>query len=298
MKTVDRHTLTIEILAKTAQLQRAEIDTLQKAIKDDLKAGVYIEHKGDKIERVTSYLSSIFSMTQLTENDIWLLKQFVCLPAEFQRYELLKELIQPEEYQKEDIYSETIETLIDKGWLLHNVATDSYKMHQIIKDVVKQQQTLSPSDVVALIDSITKKLSIDQSKDNPVDKFPWIPFGKSLVDCFPDSTDAAISKLQNNLATVLQDLGDYDGAKTLLEKALRSDEKNFGADHPTTAVRYSNLATVLKDLGDYDGALELSAKALHVFKKVLPQGHPYIKTVSDIYQSIQQQITKSKQSAK
>ena len=296
--TVDRHTLTIEILAKTAQLQRVEMDTLKHAINDDLKAGVYIDHKGDKIERVTSYLCSIFSMAKLTEDEIWLLKQFVCLPAEFQRYELLKALIQPEEYQKEDRYSETMETLIEKGWLLHNPATDSYKMHQIIKDVVKKQQTLSLDDVAALIDSVTKKLSIDQTKDNPVDKFPWIPYGTALLDCFTDSADAAIAVLQNNLATVLKDLGDYAGAKTLLEKALRSDENNFGADHPTTAVRYSNLATVLQALGDYAGALELSAKALQVFKKVLPPGHPYIKIVSDNYQSIQQQINKSERSAK
>ena len=38
----------------------------------------------------------------------------------------------------------------------------------------------------------------------------------------------------------------------LLKKAVASDEKNFGKDHPTTAIRYSNLAAVLQDLGDYE----------------------------------------------
>jgi len=287
---VDLHTLTIEILAKTAQTQRTDIRQLKKALKDDLKANVYVDHRGDKIEKVTSYLSSIFSMSTLTDNQIWLLKQFVCLPPDFHSYDLLKELIRPEESQKEDIFSETIEELSAQGWLLQNIETDGYKMHRIIADVSKRQLTIALTDVEAIIDSVTEKLHIDQSKDNPVDKFPWIPYGKSVLDIDPHSTDANISKLQNNLATVLKDLGDYEGAKKLLEKAMRSAEKNFGADHPTTAVRYSNLATVLKDLGDYEGALELSAKALGIFRKALPQGHPYIKTVSDIYQSIKEQL--------
>lgn len=40
LKTIDYHTLTIEILAKTAQLQRLDITTLQNAIDKDIKAGV------------------------------------------------------------------------------------------------------------------------------------------------------------------------------------------------------------------------------------------------------------------
>ena len=100
----------------------------------------------------------------------------------------------------------------------------------------------------------------------------------------PDHPTTAVS--YSNLALVLQDLGDYAGAKGLLEKATASAEKNFGPDHPTTAVSYSNLALVLKDLGDYAGALELSGKALPIFQHVLPEGHPYIKKASNNYKSI------------
>ena len=32
-------------------------------------------------------------------------------------------------------------------------------------------------------------------------------------------------------------------------------EKNFGIDHPKTAIIYSNLASVLKGLGDNEGAI-------------------------------------------
>ncbi|MDQ2862349.1 MAG: tetratricopeptide repeat protein [Bacteroidota bacterium] len=78
--------------------------------------------------------------------------------------------------------------------------------------------------------------------------------------------------LYSNLATVLQDLGDYEGARVLLEKAVASDEKNFGKGHPSTAGSYSNLAMLLRNLGDYEQALELSGKALAIFKKVYLRG--------------------------
>jgi tetratricopeptide (TPR) repeat protein len=85
-------------------------------------------------------------------------------------------------------------------------------------------------------------------------------------------------------------LGNYDGAKTLLQKAMRSDQKNFGPDHPRTATRYSNLALMLKAVGDYEEALKLSEKAVQIFTKVLPAGHPTIKTVTENYNAIKNDI--------
>ncbi|MCD6135349.1 tetratricopeptide repeat protein, partial [Candidatus Bipolaricaulota bacterium] len=145
-------------------------------------------------------------------------------------------------------------------------------------------------DVKQLIEIIIVKLNIDQTRDNPVEKFPWIPYGHALLAVFPSSDDTVISELQNNLAMVLKALGDYAGAKDLLEKAMISNEKNFGPEHPTTAVRYSNLATVLQDLWDYKDALVLSKKSVKIFKKSLPEGHPNIKTVCEIRDGIKKQM--------
>lgn len=176
VRAVDLHTLTIEILAKTADLQRSEPGALKNAIAADLKANVYVPHKGGKIEKVTSYLCSIFSMSGIRESELWLLKQFACLPPEFHGYQLLKDLINPAAAQKEDIFSETLEELSAAGWLLKNPESDSYKMHRIIGDVLKKQRPPAPADVEALLESVAAILYIDQAKDNPVDKFPYIYF--------------------------------------------------------------------------------------------------------------------------
>jgi len=100
-------------------------------------------------------------------------------------------------------------------------------MHRIINEVASLKLKIELEDVIPLAESITGKLYIDQIKDNPVEKFTWIPFGKSILSCFSKDTSAPIAKLQNNLATVLQDLGDYEGAKSLLEKAYKIIKKKF-----------------------------------------------------------------------
>ncbi|MEM9157373.1 MAG: tetratricopeptide repeat protein, partial [Cyanobacteria bacterium P01_F01_bin.33] len=81
-------------------------------------------------------------------------------------------------------------------------------------------------------------------------------------------------------------LGEFEGAKHLLEKAMASDERNFGPEHPSTARSYSNLALVLQDLGEFEGARQLAERALKVFESALPAGHPHIAIVRNICASL------------
>jgi tetratricopeptide (TPR) repeat protein len=270
LRTIDYHTLTIEILAKTAQRYDTALSTLQQAIERDLKAEVYIPHKGDKIEKVASYLLSIFDLAPLSAEELHILQHFVALPSEFIPYDLLKTLIP----SHEENIAYDLQDLSDKGWLVYTNEPEAYKIHRIIQKVVHQKLRPTIADLHVLIDNVTSLLSVDDTKDNPVDKFPFIPYGEAALSVFPDASDAKISSLQNNLATVLKVLGDYAGAKALLEKALRSDEANFGENHPTTSVRYSNLATVLQVLGDYAGAKALLEKATRSDETNFGEDHP------------------------
>ncbi len=295
---VELHTLTIEILAKSAQRQHFTIGQLEHAIESDLKANITVAHQGKKIDRITSYLCSIFKMENLSDNELWLLKQFACMPPEYIAFDTAKSYIAPEDVSKQEVFPETIALLCDKGWLLANNETDSYKLHRILAEVVRKQVIITVEDIAPLLNSISGLLAIDQTKDNPVDKFPFIPYGKSIEAAFTDSDHNEIGTLQNNLAIVLQDLGDYAGAKELLKKAMTADEKNFGPEHPATAVRYSNLALVLQALGDYTGALKLSEKSVEIFINVLPAEHPNIRTAVSIRNSIKADIAKSSEAEK
>jgi tetratricopeptide (TPR) repeat protein len=275
LKVIDYHTLTIEILAKTAQRQRTNIEVLKKAMKDDLKANVTIPHKGngEKIDKVRSYLSSIFNLSDLDEDETWLMKQFTCLPAEYHTYDRLLELIDPNEDKKKG-FAEIYNRLVEQGWLLYNRETDAYKMHLVVQEVAIQQLQISIDDVSRLLLKVAENLKIDQSKDNPIDKFKWIPFGYAALNNFQDDVSATVAYLQNNLALRLQNLGQYEQARELLQKAMISNEKNFGPDHPATAACYSNLGSVLQDLGQYELARELLQKAILSIEKNFGLNHP------------------------
>ena len=254
VKDVDYHTLTIEILAKTAQLQRASVTTLRKAIKEDRETHVYVEHKGEKIEKVLSYLSSIFNCSGMEEDPEWVMKQFVCLPSEFHPYELLRELIGIEEEERAIGFSEVCHQLAAEGWLLYDPQADAYKMHVIVQEVAKRQLGPKPEEVAALVHNILKRSHLDSDTGNPADRAKWIPFGQALLNALSLESLPELAVLQNNVAAALLDLGDYPTAKTLLEEAIASSQQSFGENRLWIILMYANLAAVLMNLGDYKAA--------------------------------------------
>ncbi|MEL6926234.1 MAG: NB-ARC domain-containing protein, partial [Bacteroidota bacterium] len=76
---VQYHTLTIEILAKTAHIHRNDPKTLLKAIEDDMPTELEdVRHADRTIERITSYLISIFRISDLNETEKALFRQLIC----------------------------------------------------------------------------------------------------------------------------------------------------------------------------------------------------------------------------
>ena len=90
----------------------------------------------------------------------------------------------------------------------------------------------------------------------------------------PDHPDVATDL--NNLAQILQDLGQPEGARPLQERALAIDEAAYGPDHPTVARDLNNLALILQDLGQPEGARPLQERALAIDKAAYGPDHPTV----------------------
>ena len=272
---VDYHTLSITLLAKTAKNYEAEPQRLKAVFEKDLRTGVHLNHAKKEVqEAVKSYLTSIFRLGNLPEDQIWLLQQFVCLPPEYHPYDLLKELIRPEGAKADD-FNVLLSNLTDHGWLLRqpDIRTPSWKMHRLIAEVVREQHPPAVEDVLPLIEEVTTKLEIDETKDNPVDKFPWVRFGLSAIRVIERHGGAHVAEIQHKLAWVLRERGDYALARELAEKALfffDQESSEEGAAGPYS----SNLALVLQDLGDYAGAKTLLEKAMRSDEQNFGEAHP------------------------
>ncbi len=277
VKHVEYHTLTIEILALSAKKHRWNFEQIMTALTLDAKAEIEISHSGHKkIARIKSYLVNIFNLSVCNEYELYLLKQFLFLPNEWMAYDFLETLLGREQLEWKDDFAGYLESLFERGWIQKDQSLDGYIIHPVLAEAITPQLEINWDDIKLLSESITEFLSLDQAKDNPIEKFQFIPLGdailKGTADCFSDE----LARLKNNLATVYQDLGDYEQARDLLEAALTSARKNFGADHPTVAVRQSNLALVYQDLGDYEKARELLEAALTSDQKNFGADHPTV----------------------
>jgi FimV-like protein len=274
VKQVELHTLTIEILAKSFHKNRWDLDTVQHALKHDAKSGVRVPHHTEKIDRIKSYLTSIFDISDLSEHETYLLKQFTALPNQWIKYDFLSELLQRETLEWKEDFAGTLSDVCDNGYVLEDEKTDSFKMHPVLVEALAPHLSTTIEDVMLLVDSISELLRLDQAKDNPIDKFQFIPFGDAILKQIPDDTSAETSVLKNNLASAYEDLGDYDKARDLLEQALESALENFGDKHPSVAAIQSNLANVYRELGDYEKARYLLEQALASAKENFGDKHP------------------------
>ncbi len=78
----------------------------------------------------------------------------------------------------------------------------------------------------------------------------------------------------NNLAVVLDNLGEYQRARELQEDTLSRTKRVLGDDHPDTLISASRLAAELSRLGEHQRARELNEDTLARSKRVLGDDHP------------------------
>ncbi len=68
-------------------------------------------------------------------------------------------------------------------------------------------------------------------------------------------------------------------AQKYYEKALASDTKTFGEEHPIVAASWNNLGGAWESKGEYDKAIKYYEKALDMFIMKLGKNHPSTKIV-------------------
>ncbi|KAJ1921447.1 Intracellular distribution of mitochondria [Tieghemiomyces parasiticus] len=95
-----------------------------------------------------------------------------------------------------------------------------------------------------------------------------------------------LSTVDTNVATMLQSLQDLAGSHQFLERALRTHERVFGADHLHTAVSRHQLARAHTYTGDFKTALALARPAYEVFQKQLGDEHRMTKESNELVQDL------------
>jgi len=75
----------------------------------------------------------------------------------------------------------------------------------------------------------------------------------------------------NELALWLNNRAEHGEVEPLYRRALAIDEKSFGPDHPTVAIRFNNLAWLLRDSNRLVEAEPLMRRALRIVRRATGQ---------------------------
>ncbi len=272
------HTLLIEVLAKNYSTHPITFEKVHQALTADTQKNItssllYGQKQEDKIR---TFIIGISNLSDPGEHETWLLKQFLALPPDWIDAELLGQLLQVETLDWYRSLPDKLMALVSSGYLQNDPGTGSFRMHPILREGFLLKLSITPNDVMPLIEKISFMLNDPKEKDNPFIKFQFICYGEAILKVFPGSHLHEISSLQSKLGKAYKDLGEMEKARDLLEAALESEMENYGEKHPEIAVHQSDLANIYKDLGEYEEARDLFETALQSDVENFGENHPKV----------------------
>ncbi|MCC6460739.1 MAG: tetratricopeptide repeat protein [Saprospiraceae bacterium] len=279
------HTLLIEMFGKIGRQagqdiaglrrQAAEGFVFSKKLQRSVPTGPHTERKGLDEATLEDLVLFLFRgiAPGMSAREIELLRQVAVLPPGAHPPVLLTRIFQLPEAD-ETAFFETLDSLHRRGVPLKK--DGNYQLHRLLRAVALRELQPDAENCAALLAGVTELLSIDQYKDNPVDKFPFVGYGEAVLEALVEKEIPDIRLLQNELAIVYRNLGEYMRARDLLETALVTAVKNFGAGDPSVAVSQSNLGNVYYSMGDYVRARDLLETALATDLKNFGPGDPSV----------------------
>ncbi|MGH1364720.1 MAG: tetratricopeptide repeat protein [Calditrichia bacterium] len=283
-----QHTLTVELLAKTANHAKISIADLVERLKEigfNLNEALPKNVKTlwhDEIDekKLFEHLRNVFAMEDLTDDEVEVLSNFCVLPSEPLEAQTLSDWL------KKDL-SDTLTALTAKGWLSEQEGFEVF-LHPIIAAVARELLEPTPDTCRKLIESLTIKLTVEP-EDNPLRRAGYVPFAQKLVDQLnEDST--LVAKLMFHLAWVYRDLGRLEDSLKVQHRGLEIEERLLENNDNSLASSYSNLALTFQSLGRLDEALAAQQKDIEISESVLEANHPLLATsynnLSLIYRSL------------
>lgn len=274
LQTIDYHTLLIEVIAKTAQALRLQLDEILDRVKkkgldisenSEIKLG---HHYNQKVAHVLAYLTDMFQLADLSDYECWLLTQFSILPSvpipyRSKNAENLLRFLQIPDDESRDTFTHHLNRITERGWLQWDASQDRFRMHQLIQEVIRNKL---PPDVEAskvLIQSIFHLLGL-QPTDNPIDKAPFLPYALSLQNYLPLHAPLMMA-LVNHSSWIQIELGQYPAAIESSEQLLAA-QRRHAASPFLLAKNLINLAWYYGKIGYPDKAIRYSDEGILIFE--------------------------------
>lgn len=259
---VDRHTLTIALIARLCQNPSLSVAKVLKRFQDQafntLTRSVWA-HRSQQEVKVYDYILEVFDLAELEtqEAEKNQLIQWAILPAFYFSWNILKPLFAVTK-DREELFEDTLMRLYKNGWISRESEQESFRCHPMIAEVVRQKFPPNATNCDDVIEGVSWLL-----KDDPevsLSTYVYLTkLGNSILK-YVQQNSWSINKLKNNLGWILIKLGYAHQAVPIIFNALNTaDElKETGAlnSKDIQSIK-SNLAAAYLESGDIKAAIQL-----------------------------------------
>lgn len=270
---VDRHTLTVELIAR--QTKAGFITPTQMLVK--LKEhGLF----GSGKEKVNStkdnlhskktafdHISAVFDIANLNEQERYILVNMALMPLDGVRGELFRDWCELEDF-------EAVNTLIEGGWLDRD--DNLLKMHPVIGEVAIQCIDGVESLCEKLLGNVEGTIE-NYERENRKDK---LKTDSAFLNGFAGHilkfgfSSGLIVQVLNQISHIIVDTGYVQEAVKYMMRVLDIAYLLFGDEERRIANVLNNLGILCKDAGDLKKAEECLVQSYEIHKKLYGDEHP------------------------
>ena len=299
------HTLAIEVLAKTSYISRWDIKTIYNNLinlgfnlNSVIKKGVTSNWSDNKeVLKLFDHIRKLFNLSNITDNEKKVLINMSILPSIAINIDELLEL-------NDELQEDSIQSLINKGWLKQEEFY--ILMHPLIKELVNNDLSHNFNIIEKLVLNIKDKLTIFQDTENNENKKRYISYASSILNYIYEKNIGyatlannvsilyqEIGELQealryqeldisirrktafsrhdisisyNNLATLYNELGDYNKAIETHLKVIKVFNELKAYNELTYT--YHNISVAYSKIKDYTNAYKYASMSLELKLKL------------------------------
>ncbi len=253
---LDYHPLAVSVLASVAHKRRIPLARLEADIRE--------QSEKDEGENM---VSRVFTALEFSPLEWWTIQQFLLTPPFLIPYPVLRDLFAIDGRPKPTgrAFPEVLDSLAEKGVLHYDAESDAYQMHKVLQEVFLKKHRPAATDFRKITKNLVEKLWISHYYAISLHKAKWIPFGEHLIHLGGPKAKLELAELKVSLALNYRVLGEYDKAKSLMERLLAQKGE---IDISLLAWVENCLGLIYQDLGDYQAARRLLLQSLERNREV------------------------------
>lgn len=283
LSAIEYHTLTIELLAKTAQQRKLTIiELVNRFIENGInvveKAKITADHnleRNTKIENIEEYLNIVFNTSVLSEEECKILLNIAILQSELIDIILFKEvyLNNSSENKVIDVFEHNISILSSTGWI--QIDSNTIRIHNLVQTIIIKK-FIHKNDFFDSTIKYLRRVSTIGHTQNYLQKSKYLKLSESILEKINVENNDTIN-LKNIIAVFYTSIGLYEKANKYEINYLNQLKEtqqivgNVSDKMIDILARLNNLSSSFVSQGKFEDALTYASKLYNYFDEAVIQ---------------------------